>query len=606
MQSNAHGVLNVLSRDFMGLRHHVSGAMADLTRVQVALGGLASMTVGIGALTFMRRLEKHGEDLIHQQALLQTALGGTAAAHMQVAEATKAAWEATRTVRGTTVTGNMEAIRDLRGVFGDMHEAVALLPRFQRMAQVLADVGGKVGEAGGGQAYLAARMMELRGNMFTPDGKLNEERVQQLEQMTRVAVGTGGRVDPAQYLAFIQQARASGMNLSDESLFGTLPAVMMAMGGFRAGTGLQQAWKSTVTGRMTKQGHAIAAQYGLTSPEAAHTTGETATSTGLANYRTFATDPIQWVVGTLLPALKAHGVTDDIGTAKAINSIFTDRTAAGFVLELARGVIAAEKEGRNIAQVAPDPYASLQATDVMQREREFHSAWTNLLTALGSPLVEPAMGVMRAMTNAMESVTRFAVANPEAIRMIGIGLAGVAAALAVLGGVAIVAALAMFVPGGIGVVAFTAIAGGVAALALALKAETWQALWNAFLAPFRAAIDFFRITPEVAPRTPGQQLPGGSPYAAPELGGRPNPADPNAARRRALESDRQQYQRDNPRPAEPGTGRGYGPIAYRPDNDAPFVIQMDGREIARGLARRGDGNLTGRGTFDGRRGMGST
>jgi hypothetical protein len=38
-------------------------------------------------------------------------------------------------------------------------------------------------------------------------------------------------------------------------------------------------------------------------------------------------------------------------------------------------------------------------------------------------------------------------------------------------------------------------------------------------------------------------------------------------------------------------------------DSAPFIIFMDGREIARGLAQRADGALSGTGGFDGRRNM---
>jgi hypothetical protein len=610
LTSNAAGVLNVLARDFMGLRHHISGTMADLTRVQVAIGGLAAMTVGVGVLKFTGDLFHAGEDLVHQQALLQAALGGTAAAHFQVAEATRAAWEATRQVPGSTVVGNLETVADLRNVFGSMAEAMAFMPRFAQMAQILADVGGKVSAAGGGAAFLAARAMELRGGLIGPDGQVDAaQMMHQLDLLTRVEVATRGRVDPRQFLNFVQQARAAGMNLDDDALFGTLPALILAMGGMRAGTGLQTAWRAAVTGRMTKQGAHVAESLGLLAPGVmAPGTPEVATTRGLVHGDEFARDPVQWVIGTLLPALRAHGFTSDTDIAKEIGRIFTDRTAAGFITEIARNAASILKEQQNIRQ-ASGASIDFEGHDPAQALRDFTSAWHNLMTVLGSPLVAPGIRMLGMLTDALDSITKwigephfdpaqvhrflsdpFGAMPPEThsprAEVIGKVLAGLGAFLVAAGAIAVTGSVLAFIVGGGAAGALAAILGGIAALAVTLKADDWQALWDHFLAPFRLLRYWLTGT-----------LPGG--------GGLP---DLTPETRRRLDERREREREERGRrggflPNEPGIS----PQNYAaPPPQAPIIkIYLDGSEVAGALIRRvvhqASGPIAGNPAFDGRR-----
>jgi hypothetical protein len=125
MQSNAAPVLSVVNREILGVHQGVTTATAALGQFRLAFAGLGATGGGGGVMAFMRHMETAGEALARSQAILQTALGGTAAAEEQVAEATRRAGEA-------------------------MRGAMVMLPRFQRVA--------RMADQGGGAAFLAARM----------------------------------------------------------------------------------------------------------------------------------------------------------------------------------------------------------------------------------------------------------------------------------------------------------------------------------------------------------------------------------------------------------------------------------------------------------------
>lgn len=632
LTSNASGALNVLARDFLGLRHHISGTMADLSRVQIAIAGLGAMTIGVGLLKFSKDLFEAGEDLVHQQTLLQAALGGTAEAHAQVARATQAAWDASRQVGGTTVAGNLEAVADLRNVFGSLSEAMQFMPKFQTMAQILSDVGGKVGEGGGGMAFLAARALELKGGLIGKDGQVDPAKLMsELDMMTRVMVATRGRVDPGKFLQFVQHARAAGMNLSDEALFGTIPALILAGGGSQMGTGLQTAWRTAVTGRMTRAGAQEAQRMGLLLPGG--TTGggmptgfehlapwqraqyakangihlgtpEMAHTKGMLNNEEFSRDPVQWVIGTLLPALRSHGVTSDEGIAKEISKIFTDRTAAGFITEIARNAASIMKERGNIRQ-ASGAFSNFDS-DPHQAIRDVTSAWNNLLAALGAPMVRTGIGVLHNLTDVINDITKWIgvghfdaaqvhqfLSNPfggtppemrnDRAEMIGKVLAGLGAFFVAAGAIAIAGTVLSFMIGGGAAGALAAVVGGIAALSVALSYDDWKALWEGFLAPFRFLSEFLKGGEKSLPHEIQKKLeedrrkPGGGERLGPNL------LDPN----------------------RPG-----GPLQlqnYSPNVGKPQIIQifLDGKEIGgqlvRTIVRGADAPIGGNPAFDGRR-----
>ena len=133
-----------------------------------------------------------------------------------------------------------------------------------------------------------------------------------------------------------------------------------------------------------------------------------------------------------------------------------------------QGLLAwASAEGTS-EQDTPNAYdASMESAGM--RIKAFEAAWTNLVKALGAPLVDTASSLINHLTDALIYLTKWAVAHPEQVQIIEGIAAGMAALAVVLGTLAVGSAAA----GALGVLAgpagLIALAGGLTALGAAFK-----------------------------------------------------------------------------------------------------------------------------------------
>ena len=481
MQSNAHGVLNLLSRDFLGLHGHISRAQAAMTSFKFAIGGLAGVTVGTAMIRGFADLYRHGEELVHQQALLQASIAKTrdamgrqlppTAIAAMVQGATDTAWQTSLSVRGTSVADNLAALNDMRQVAGGIEEAKQLLGPFQKNAAILKDIGGRISQAGGGAAFLTANFMELRGSLFR-DGKFDlDEAKSELDMLTKAEVNTGGRLDPQKYLTYIKQARASGITLSDEALFEDIPALILSMGGNRFGTAQMTAWQSIVGGHMSEAAARQAYKYGLIDrPPEGKMGGSLGTS--FVGQEDYQTSPILYFDKYLAPILKDLSETDAM---KFLGQTFTNRNAAGMFQEIYanRSNIAKEKANIQSAAGMDETKKILDQGDPKQALTNFTTAWSNFMTALGSSNVSAGIDILNMATASLEHLTKFIVANPT-IGRIGGDLMLIAGGLLILGGAmaityAAIVPLRAAVAGLSGALGLSGLAGGAASAAGAVR-----------------------------------------------------------------------------------------------------------------------------------------
>jgi hypothetical protein len=159
--------------------------------------------------------------------------------------------------------------------------------------------------------------------------------------------------------------------------------------------------------------------------------------------------------------------------------------------------------------------------------REFHAQFKTLLETLGGPMMQPGGPVMTAMAqlaSAMNSMSQFAAANPEAIKMIALGLGALATAL-----IAIPVGLVLGIPAGI-----TAIAGAIGALVYL----EWDKIRGYLLAFNDAVTQFINWLAGIADKIKGlfgslaNPTPNGSPDRMPSLG-QPMRFDPGTSKTKA-------------------------------------------------------------------------
>ena len=456
MSSNASGVLSVIQRDLFGLQRSVDMTTKGMNSLKLAAAGAMAALAGAEALKGMWSLVDAGRELVHQQVLLRAAAIGNAG----IAEATTQAWKLAGKVAGTDVTANIKLIADLRNTLGSMDHAVQVSEQMARLGVVLQSVTGKPGEE---DAFKFARFLELRGSLIDPKThQISTERLAAQTQLGQaIIVGERGRVGPADLLAFQQQARGAGSMLSDSGLLNAVPLIQ-AMGGFRAGTATAAITQSLVGGVMTQRSAKWLQEMGLLPKDAIHVGrgGQVNVDKNrLAGADLLSTDQSAWVTTVLLPALAKKGITNQDAISKAILQSGMRQTATGGLIEYARNAATFAKEVENIrAALGVDQYnvlfgkagngdgrrdrdsygpAERGQIDPTSQMNAFNSAWTNLLTALGGPLVQPAMELVSKLTDVLTDFGQWAAKHPDSVRILGEITAGLAGLAVVLGAFAV-------------------------------------------------------------------------------------------------------------------------------------------------------------------------
>ena len=382
-------------------------------------------------------------DVSHLRAMLLAQGVSPATADSVVAEARGVA----RSTPGITIGHALGAAIDLKSVLGGTHEdpasmgpAMTALPAFVQMMAVLNIAGRQRGDP----TYAAARAQELLGHLVDErtHGVSSEALQHQLDMATRVSVATNMRVSPTDYLAFAKQARAAGMSLSEDALYGNIPAIIMGMGGSRAGTGAMAMFRQFSAGTMTQNRAEELQRLGILDQRATWQHGRVNTmQRDLTGYDQMVSNPVQWIHDVITPALARSGVTDRLAQARAGQSLASTQTGGGFIANVIAAWAAIEKEGANIrsAQTGSQALTTLAGADYTANTAGFGAAFHNMLTDLGGPMIQPAIDQMNSLGTAMKAIGEFASAHPDLVRRLGYiaeGLAIFAAGSAAVAGLA--------------------------------------------------------------------------------------------------------------------------------------------------------------------------
>jgi hypothetical protein len=423
MSSNGPQVLGALANGFLGLNRHIGAAQAGLRSVQTALVALSGIIAGGALIGGTLHLIRAGNELVHQQVLLL----GAGEDNLAVARATTTAWQTTARVMGTTVSQNMRALGELRGLLGSLSEAEQVLPAFQRLGRVLGIVTGQGTERGNDYA---TRFLDLRGAIqFGPDGHLNQGRFSaEMDALQRATITNRGRVSPQALFGFMQQAGPAGALLSNRSLYADMSVLIESMGGHRSGTALAAISRQLTGGIMTQRVASEMQRYGLINRGGVEVRrgGHVVVRPGaVRNGSEFQSDPVAWIRGTLLPGLQARGVTTQQDQLQAIFRLFGTETARRFVTQILLSQQQIDRERVNQANVPANAADILISQSPLAAMENFQAAINNLLTALGAPMVPTATAALNYLATSINSLALAASEHPDAIQVIG----GIAVAL---------------------------------------------------------------------------------------------------------------------------------------------------------------------------------
>jgi hypothetical protein len=486
MTDGVSGALGVLAREMLGFNRHLDAAQGKVAALRTALVGLGAVAVGGAMVVGMGAIVKAGAELVNQQAMLKAAGEN----NKTIADATARAFQTAQLVPGTTASGNLRALGELRGLLGSVGEASALLPRFQEFGRVLGIVTGKGDERTAG---LAAQFLDQRGAIRYNNGVLDEARfTSEMDALQRAVISNRNRVSPQELLNFMQTAGPSGALLNQQSLYSDLSTLIESMRGFRAGTALAAASRMLVSGVMPQRNAAILEGLGLLEGGAKPArrrarrgggyevapAGEVILSGGgVRGADVFQRSPVQWMDQYLLPALRKAGANNEEQQITAIQKVFSTETARRFFTQLLLSRTQIDRERGMQAAVAPDAAQILLRENYDAAAEALSASVKNLGEALGSPLVPLAARAMNALASGINSLAVVASRNPGAVRTIGLIAAGLGGALVVIGALAIGAAAVAAIGGGSVAAAIVAIGAGLGALAAGIVA-LYQFDWS--------------------------------------------------------------------------------------------------------------------------------
>lgn len=476
-------VLAIIAADLLGIKGKVGEVERAFNGWNTAIMGAGGVLAGGALMAGLVKMVEHGKELVHVQA--QMAIAGMD--QLQVAEATAKAWEISAKY-GLKVSEVAGDIKEARMVYGSTEHAIDFIEPLEKMRVVL----NSVSEGSGGRAkdavYEAARTGELKG-LITP-----EEFTRYFDGMTKAISASGGKIDPKAYLQATQYGRIASKGWDEEFFTKYLPSMIQEMGPTQSGTALMSLFGSVVQGKVTKRSLGMMDDIGLIGDPSKIIYNKLGDPTGfqpgaLAGTDLMTKDPFRWSQEILRPLVEkklGHDVAPgDQDSIKLLSGMFGSRTAAQAIATLLLEGQRIRKDAGLIGEAkGTDAAEGLLTTDPTAAMNNFKNSWDNLMTALGAPLVQTAINAMNGIADVMKSITGFAVAHPEAIKLIGEAIAGVSLALIALGGAAIVGAAVAIV----GPVAAAVTALGV--IIATIAAFNWQAIVAVFDGIYNAIVQF--------------------------------------------------------------------------------------------------------------------
>jgi hypothetical protein len=462
-------VLKVIQRDLFGINKAVDFTQGKFDKLKLAIAGAMTASAGAGILYTLGKAVDYGDKLVHQQAQLRNQ--GLSASDVQ--KATTASFAATQSVPGTLVEDNLRVIGELRTQLGSTNAAIQLMPKFQELGLVLSNLTGKSAD---GQAYSAILAMDARGSIINrKTGEIDPSLAgPELDAMTRAIIASHGLLTADDFRNVARQSGPAGMAMSPEAFYGKLPTAMQVMGSQKAGTALMSLFQELATGVMPQRVGEQLLKLGLIDPKGYHVRrgGQVVIDPGsLKGESQFMNDPFKWINDTLKKAMQDKGIVDPKAQGNAVGSLIGPivdevgrvigrQTAQRLVTEALLNAPQYQRdfEQRQKAFGIDAANANNQAQDPTQAMKNFQAAWSNLMTALGAPLVSSAVAMLNGVSASIENLALWASKHPTLVKVMG----GFAAAL---GGVAI--AFGAFAVGAVAFTALGALAGPAGLLALA-------------------------------------------------------------------------------------------------------------------------------------------
>jgi len=395
-------------------------------------GGMAPLVGGLVIGELLKKGVEAGFDFKHWAS----GMNGAGFSDAQVGEATQAAWANAGANPNASATDSLKNILELNKATGDLAESMKLLGAFSTAEMGMQSVKAEGLHSkfnGGTQVLNLARSLEELG--VTQMGKTPEEREANVKRYTteaiRTMIASRGLFDGNALFALTNNSGGAAQNWDMRMATVVAPIMGDIMKHSKMGNADYMALKSYAGGHIASDAVQGLMKYGLTDKD--DTFQDPKGSWHLKANSHFAegmmANVYDWSAGKL-DRLREHGFdpSNQKQMAEMVNEIGSNKSTGAMmrmVFEpLTRLQLQKEMDLRD--KVPTDAAGILQNTDPVLKMDALHKKTEDFLTALGGPLVDPAIAVLTKLTSGINAFAQAMEAHPDLTKVGAMG-AGVAA-----------------------------------------------------------------------------------------------------------------------------------------------------------------------------------
>ena len=414
------------------------GRFGDLgSRAKLAIGGGLSLYAGDKVLRELGHVANAGEKLLDQQDKLQRA-------GMSLNDVLKVQKDFYSNIAKSIPTASadefLKSFNEMRSVYG-VDQALSKAPR---ALMIDALIGNAIGKSADGQGFALKRALEMRGT--TTSDPIGSDRLE--DAMMKVIIGSAGKINAGTFQAMAKTGGAAYINASPQFLTGAMSVVAGDLGGDRAGTAMMTLYQ-LLSGATTlsKQQYAVMKQAGLIDPSKVSTD-----KGGRLNARPGAIigsdlgmhDAEAWVKMITPKLMKAAGGNEEVFHSM-LAKIGRNRNATR-MMEMFSSHEFADQISKDKALWAQShgveqSYQDFTTNNPKGVKEAFHKQEESLMQAIGAPIMQAALPVMKSVTEMFTKIGALANMNPDIVSGLGKGIAALGVGLVGGGGVALLAAL---------------------------------------------------------------------------------------------------------------------------------------------------------------------
>jgi len=478
LANGVSGVLATIAKDMLHLKGPIGQIEKQFGNWGSKLASVAAIMSGPLIIGGMVKIAEHGKELLNQQAQMLN-LG---IEQNDILELTSNYYNnVARAIPTSTASEYLKTIKELRAVTGGdaagMAEVQRLAPKAMKVDALLSNTFGTTMS---GEYYKLLRSEEMKG-IATDETKREAFTDAAFSYITAF----GGKLKASDYQTLARRGGSAFINMKPEAM-GPMSVLTADLGGDATGTSMmtfQQLINGATT--MSKQQGEAWKKIGLINMDKVTPTGFGGSRMQLglgaiAGSQEHNGDIPGYIKDVLYPAIVKAANNDPAAIEEIIGKIAPNRNAnkmihmfgqSGFQDQIAKDLgLAGQTLGIDPA------YQNLISKNPVGVELAYEQQKKAMLEAIGAPLMQAALPVMKAITSVFSSIGQLANAHPEAIQVIAAGIAGLAVALTGIGIVALAGLAGVATVAGGVALAITAIAGSVTALV----AINWDSITSMF------------------------------------------------------------------------------------------------------------------------------